>query len=489
MTEHSDQRTTAPAGPTGSGATPQTLYDVAVIGAGIVGAAIARHLAERQISVALLESRDEVGEGTSKANTAILHTGFDAKPGTLESDMVSRGYHLLGEYAERTGIPVERVGAILVAWDLEQLEALPGLAERARQNGYQDARIISAADVYAQLPDIGPGALGGMKVPGESIICTWTTNTALATEAVRRGVDLLLGSAVREVAVGTEHTELRTGRGTVRARWVINCAGLSSDLVDRMFGHARFTITARRGELVVFDKQSRPLAPKIMLPVPSKMGKGVLISPTVYGNVMLGPTAEDLGDRTDSGTTEGGFRFLWDKGSRLMPQLLEEEVSATYAGLRAASDQSDYVVDLDATQRYVVAGGIRSTGLTSGMALAEHIESLMDEAEALPAGRREDLPPAPQMACIGDTDLRPYQDAARIEADPEYGRIICFCERVSAGEIRDALTAEVPATTLEGLRRRTRAQNGRCQGFYCGAEIAEMLETHTRTDVKGTVTR
>lgn len=256
---------------------------------------------------------------------------------------------------------------------------------------------------------------------------------------------------------------------------VINAAGLGADWIDREFGYHRFTVTPRRGELFVFDKQARPLAPKIVLPVPSSRGKGVLISPTIYGNVMLGPTSEDLQDRTATGTSEAGFEFLLGKGQVLMPRLLQQEVTASYAGLRAATDKNDYVIEIDPDRRYLLVGGIRSTGLTSGMAIAEHAHTMLTEA-GLDLTERPGLPPPPEMPNIGEAFVRPYQDAGLIDRDPEYGRIVCFCERVTAGEIRDAYASAVPPAGLDGLRRRTRAMNGRCQGFYCGAHVKALVE-------------
>ncbi|WP_190813796.1 NAD(P)/FAD-dependent oxidoreductase [Saccharopolyspora pogona] len=458
------------------------IVDVAVIGAGVVGSAIARLLSGHQLDVALIESRCDVGDGTSKANTAILHTGFDAKPGTLESRLVARGYHLLKAYADETGIPYEPTGALLVAWDDEQLAALPGLQEKAEQNGYAETEIVGPDEVYRQVPTLGPGALGGLTVPGESIICTWTTNLALATDAVRRGTRLLRSHRVESVTVGADETVLHTNRGDVRARWVINAAGLGSDVIDELFGHDRFHLHPRRGELLVFDKQTRPMVDKIVLPVPSKLGKGVLVSPTIYGNVMLGPTAEDMTDRRDTSTTEDGYEFLREKGERIMPQLLKEEVTATYAGLRAASDIPDYTVEVDAGQRYAVAGGIRSTGLTSGMAIAEHLLGLLGGA-GLELLERTNLPEPPLMPNIGEAYLRPYADGARIEQDPAYGKVMCFCERVTEGEVRDALNSTIPPCDLDGLRRRTRAMNGRCQGFFCGANVTGMLQD-TETEAR-----
>ncbi|OLP02775.1 FAD/NAD(P)-binding oxidoreductase [Mycolicibacterium porcinum] len=455
------------------------VFDVVVIGAGIVGSAIARELCGHQLSVALLEARDDVGDGTSKANTAILHTGFDAKPGTLESTMVSRGYQLLSDYAARTGIPVEHTGAILVAWDDEQLDALPGLKEKAEANGYHRCELVDSTAVYAAVPALGPGALGGLTVPDESIICTWTVNLALATDAVNRGATLLTDHRVERVEIGDAVTTLHTSAGAVRTRWVVNAAGLGADVIDNLFGYSRFTVTPRRGELIVYDKLARPLVDKIVLPVPTSRGKGVLVSPTIYGNVMLGPTSEDLTDRTATGTSESGFEFLLEKGRALMPRLLTEEVTATYAGLRAAIDHGDYLIEADPAQHYLLVGGIRSTGLTAGMAIAEYARDQLIAA-GLQLSPADELPDPPQMPNLGEAFPRPYQQAEKIAADPAYGRIVCFCERVTEGELRDACHSVIPPTALEGLRRRTRVMNGRCQAFFCGAEVQGIFERESQ---------
>ncbi|WP_245646995.1 NAD(P)/FAD-dependent oxidoreductase [Microtetraspora niveoalba] len=458
------------------GPLPVENVDVAVIGGGVVGAAVARALSAYELSVALVEARADVGDGTSKANTAILHTGFDAKPGTLESRLVRRGCELLAGYAAETGIPVERTGAVLVAWTEEELAALPGLAAKAAENGYERCEIVGSEEVYRQVPALAPGALGGLTVPDESIICPWTTTLAFATEALSRGARLLFNTRVEGVenAGGDGGTVLRTSRGTLRAGWVVNAAGLGSDVIDGLFGHRRFTVTPRRGELFVFDKLARPMVNRIVLPVPSSRGKGVLVSPTIYGNVMLGPTAEDRDDRTDTSTSEDGFAFLLEKGRKLMPALLEEEVTASYAGLRAATEHGDYQVFMDAGRRYLVLGGIRSTGLTSAMAVAEHALGLLGEA-GLRLDAKATLPAPPRMPNIGEAFPRPYQRADLIAGDPAYGTAVCFCERVTEGEIRDALASPIPPADIDGLRRRTRALMGRCQGFFCGAEVEGRL--------------
>lgn len=453
------------------------MYDVAVIGAGVVGAAIARDLAGTRNSVVVLDARDDVGEGTTKANTAILHTGYDAKPGTLESRLVARGYDILTEYCARANIGLDRTGAVLVAWDEEQAASLPGLQAKAVENGYEDTSLISAEDVYDQLPSLGPGVTGGLVVPDEAVIDAWTVPLALAAEAVQRGATFLREHRVTGVDVGAEQTVVHTDKGDVTARWVVNAAGLGGDVVDAMFGHDRLKVHPRKGELLVYDKLATQLVDKIVLAAPSKLGKGVLISPTIFGNVMLGPTAEDMEDKADTSTSESGFEFLLEKGSRILPALLDEEVTASYAGLRAANNQSDYLIDVDAAQRYVIAGAIRSTGLTSAPAVAEYIVGLLAETD-LDVTMRDDLPPVPVMPALGEHQVRPHADDEMIAADSAYGEVVCFCERVTRGEIRDAMRSTIPPGSLQGLRRRTRAMNGRCQAFFCGAEVKKLYESY-----------
>jgi glycerol-3-phosphate dehydrogenase len=450
-------------------------YDVAIIGAGVIGCAMAATLAAYSIRVCLLDAADDVGSGTSKANTAILHTGFDATPGTLESRLVARGYHLLSEYAERSGIPVERTGALLVAWDREQLDALPGLADKAVRNGYLAAELRSADELYAAEPNLGPGALGALKIPDEAIICPWTTTLAFATQAVHAGVDLRLGTRVGGVVETEDGLALTVDGGAdLLARWVINAAGLTSDVINRFLGHDDFTVQPRRGELIVFDKLARGLVRHIVLPVPTSRGKGVLVAPTVFGNVLLGPTADDVEDPTDSATSVDGIEFLLGHGRRIMPQLLEEEVTTMYAGVRAATEHSDYQIRCHPAQRYLCLGGIRSTGLTSSLAVAEHaVELLTDAGLALDHPRAL---PVLRLPNLGEATARPYQRPDLIRENAGYGDLVCHCERVSRQEIVDATRATVPAVSLEGLRRRTRATMGRCQGFYCAAAVNDLLD-------------
>ena len=450
----------------------EQIYDVAIVGAGVVGTALARQLARYELEVVVLERSDEVCDGISKANTALLHTGFDCVPGSLEARLVGEGYGLLRDYAVTAGIAVEATGAILVAWSEEQLAVLPELQQKAEQNGYLETRLLDAEELREREPMLGLGALGGLEVPGESIIDPWSPVLAFALEAVSAGVELRLGTELTGLEQESTGHLLSTTTGPLRARWLVNAAGLSSDLVDGLCDHHGFTVTPRRGEPLVFDKLARPLLRSIILPVPTPATKGVLVSPTVFGNVLLGPTAEDLEDRADTGTTEAGIAALLEAGRRILPELLDEEVTASYAGLRAATEHRDYQIELHAEERYVCVGGIRSTGLTAALAIARHVSDLL-AAGGLELRERLLPPTIPQMAALGEQQLRPSQDPARIAEDPSYGELLCHCEQVSSGEIRDACEGVLPARSLGGLRRRTRAMNGRCQGFYCAARLLE----------------
>jgi glycerol-3-phosphate dehydrogenase len=447
-------------------------FDVAVVGAGVVGAAVARALSRYELRTVLIEAAADVGTGTSKANTAILHTGFDAVPGSLEARLVARGHTLMTDYAEAAGIPLERTGAVLVAWNSLEREQLAHVEDKAHANGSSDVRRLSADEVYAREPRLGPGVCGGVLVPREAILCPFTATLALATEAVINGVELRLRSPVVAASPGPSHHRLECGGEPVEARWVVNAAGLQSDTVEALFGHRRFRIRPRRGELIVFDKLARSLARHVILPVPTPSTKGVLVAPTVFGNLLLGPTAVDVDDRDDRSTTREGLDALLGHGARILPALAGEEITATYAGLRAATESSDYQVHFEPRDRYLCLGGIRSTGVSASLALAEHaLERLSEALPLVPRPRHE----AVRMPAIGEAMRRPHDDPALIAGDPDYGRMVCHCERVTLGEIRDALRSPIPARNLDGLRRRTRCLLGRCQGFYCLARLTELL--------------
>ena len=452
-------------------------FDLVIIGAGVVGTALAREFAKSNLKVALLEERADVGDLTSKANTAILHTGFDMTPGSLESKLVRQGYELLKNYAQEVSIAVEKLGGLLVAWSEEEVANLPKLKQKAIENGYKDCELINAERLYKLEPNLGQGALAALTVPGEWIIDPWTPIIAFATQAKLAGVEILLNTKVEKISRSESGFSLTTSGGVITCRYLINAAGLFSDEIDAQLEIKDFKVTPRRGELIVFDKLSRPLINHVILPVPSSMGKGVLVSPTVFGNIMLGPTAENLDDKTATGSTEAGVEGLLKKGARIAPALINEEITAIYAGLRAATEHSDFQIKLhnhQGRQDYVTVGGIRSTGLTAAMAIALYVKELLIKAGVEVKDVKQ--LPAIKMNTLGEASRRPYQDEDAIKANPLNGQIICHCERTTTQEVLDALHSPLPPSNLQALGRRTRAGLGRCQGFYCHHELRKLME-------------
>ncbi len=447
-------------------------FDVAIIGAGAVGGAIARELSRYDLKIALLEANSDVGMGTSKASTAIWHTGYDAKPGSMESKLLKRSYQLMDQYLPEANIAHERIGGLLIAWNQEQFDTLPALLKQAHDNGDMDVQLVSAEEIYRREPNINQGALGGLYVPGEGILCTFSVPLAFAYQAVLNGVELFLNHPVREIKQNGDAWILNQ---EIEADYVVNAAGLYSDEIHAHFGKSSFKVTPRRGQLIIYDKMARRLVNHVLLPVPTSKTKGVLICPTVYGNILLGPTAEDLPDKTATETTAEGLQMLVDKGHEILPLLVEEEVTATYSGLRAATEHSDYQIEMDAALHYLCLGGIRSTGISGAMGIAEYgVELLQTAGLGL---KLKDEFKLVKMPAIGQADIRPHQNAEMIAQNAAYAEIVCHCEGVSRAELIDAMNATIPATSLDALRRRTRASQGRCQGFNCHAALVKTLES------------
>lgn len=443
--------------------------DVAIIGAGVVGTAVARELAISGCSVNVIESSSDVGNGTSKANTAILHTGFDATPGTHESRLVRQGHKLLLQFATDAGIAIEKTNALMIAWDDEQLAQLSKVIAKSIANNHTEITQIDASEVARIEPNVAKSARGGLMIAGEFIIDPWSVPIAFARQACDRGATFTLGAEVLSIEVGNDITSIFTTSGTYFARFVVNAAGLSSSIIDNMFSPNRFSVVPRRGELIVFDKIARNLVSHIILPVPQAHTKGVLVTPTVFGNLMVGPTADDVEDPSATGSTQDGVARVLKAAHRIIPSLINEEVTAIYAGLRASTNDSDYQLWSEPAQRYVCLGGIRSTGLSSSMALAkEACERLRDCG--LELNEQTLAPSAILMPPLGERQTRPADLGEEC---------VCHCERVTADEIVNACAHPIGATSLDGVRRRTRALNGRCQGFYCLADVCAIVSQTT----------
>ncbi len=440
-------------------------YEVAVVGGGVVGCAIAREFALAGARTVLLEKAGDILAGASKANSAILHTGFDAVPGSLEQRLVAESYAIYRSLHERLNLPLLPCGAQLVAWTEEQEAQLPAIVAQAHENGVGDVAIIDAATLRDLVPALSPAARAGVTIPGEALVDPWSAPLAYLTQALAHGATALFNAQVTGGSFDGAVWSLQTGRGPVKAGLVVNAAGLYGDWLDRsLLGTADFAIKPRKGQFVVYDKAARKLLDTILLPVPTARTKGVVVCPTIFGNVLVGPTAEEQESRSDTGTDEATLRRLMAEGERILPGLAALPVTAIYAGIRPATEEKDYRIRNRPAQHWITVGGIRSTGLTAALGIARHVLALHGGGFTPPAEVAW-----PEMPNLAEHRPRPYQGEAP-------GEIVCHCEWVTRNEIEAALASPLPPCDPGGLKRRTRAMMGRCQGFFCAARLAELTD-------------
>lgn len=434
-------------------------FDAAIIGAGVTGVATARRLALAGMRVLLLEKGEDILSGASKANSALLHTGFDAPEGSLELACMQQGYREYMDLRQAMNLPVLETGAMVVAWTAAQEAALPDILAAAHRNGVTDARLISSAEVLRAEPWLSPAVLGAVRVPGEHVIDPWTPFHGYAEQILAAGSTILRGTEVTGGRFdGT--WQLETTRGRFSARQVVNCAGLYGDRIDALLlGRTDFTIKPRKGQFVVFDKAAARLLGSIILPVPDARTKGVVLTPTIFGNLLIGPTADETEDRQRATVTRPELEMLLARAVEILPALRDMPVTATYAGLRPATEFKEYRIRHEPEQNWVTVGGIRSTGLTASLGIAAHVAHLLG---AGPAVAR--LHPMPNLA----------EHLPRDWQKPGYGEIVCHCEMVTRREIEAALSGPFPPGDLGGLKRRTRCAMGRCQGFNCLGRIEEL---------------
>jgi glycerol-3-phosphate dehydrogenase len=439
------------------------VFDVAIVGAGIVGCALARQFTLDGASVVVLEKAPDVLDGASKGNSAILHTGFDAPSGSLELACMKEGYRLYTEIHDRLNLPLIRAGALVLAWTDAEAEALPELVGQARDNGVDDVEVLDRTSILALEPRLSPTVRAGFRVPGESLIDPWSAAHGYLLQALVNGARLRRSTEVLAGRRADGHWLLETSAGPIRARLVVNAAGLFGDVVDRRIaGESWFTIRPRKGQFVVYDKAAAALVHHILLPVPTKITKGVVVCRTAYGNLLVGPTAEDQEDRDHAVLDQGVLERLVRRAEEIVPALAGEEVTAIYAGLRPATEEKEYRIRADLAPDYVSVGGIRSTGLTAALGIAAHVARLAART-ATPITD----PVWPEMPALSDESRRDWHR-------PGNGGIVCHCEMVTRREVDAAMEGPLAAGSMGGLKRRTRVTMGRCQGFYCSAELARL---------------
>jgi glycerol-3-phosphate dehydrogenase len=442
-------------------------FDIAVIGGGVVGCAVLRAFTLAGASSVLFERGADILSGASKGNSAILHTGFDAPPDSLEHQCIRDGYKEYLQIHEKLNLPLIKSSGLMVAWTNEQVEALPGIVQKAHANGVTDLTQISLDELRRIEPNLSSAAKGAVHIPGESLIDPWSTPLAYVHQALANGAKVYTLCDVQGGEFNNDHWQLKTSKGIFKSRTVINCAGNFGDRVETINRSSPFTIIPRKGQFLVYDKPAADLFNSIILPVPSKRTKGVLVFPSVFGNVLVGPTAEDQEDREQADVTEKVLLDLKTRGESILPYLAAQNIIATFAALRPATQFNEYQIEAMPNRRWITVGGIRSTGLTSSLGIAKYALRLYEEEfDKLSPLKKISWTPVPNLA---EHLPRPFQQ-------PHAGEVVCFCEMVTKKEIEDTFSSLLPPGDIGGLKRRTRSSMGRCQGFYCGHKVARLVQ-------------
>lgn len=460
-----------------AGSDKQRGFDVAIIGAGVIGCAIARRFALEGARALVLERGHDVLDGASKGNSGILHTGFDTVPGSLEHALVACGHEEYLTIHERLGLPLIRSGALVLAWTEDEEARLPLLMDKARENGVLDVAPLTAGELQNLEPNLSTKVRAGFSVPREFIIDPWSAPHAYLLQALANGAELLRDCEVSAGRFDGAAWHLETPAGPVVATTVINAAGLYGDLVDEMLtGESTFHIRPRKGQFVVYDKPAAGLVRNILLPVPTEKTKGVVVCRTAFGNVLVGPTAEDQDDRERAELVPERLAALMARGKEIVPELARVDVTAIYAGLRPASEYKDYQIRLRRELNLITVGGIRSTGLSSALGTARYVFELYRALGHLPEALAD--PVWPSIAVISESGERDWQESGN-------GGIVCHCEKVTRREIERVLEGPLAPQSFAGLKRQTRVTMGRCQGFYCSAELARITQGRLRFPMTG----
>lgn len=449
------------------------IYDAIVIGGGAVGCATARELSRYDLRLALCEKGEDVCVGTSKANSAIVHAGFDAVPGTKKAHFNVAGSRMMERLSQELDFPYKRNGALVLCFNEKDLPQLEELRERGEKNGVEGLRIVSGDELHALESALSPEAVAALYAPTSAIVCPFAMTIALAENAAQNGVEFFMDTPVTTITCRNGLYEITAGGRILQARAVVNAAGLYSDVLHNMVCEHKLSIVPRSGEYCLLDKKDGHLVERTVFQLPGKFGKGVLVTPTVHGNLLIGPTAVDRSDKDATNTTADGLAYATAMAERSVPNLPMRDTITSFCGLRAHLEggADDFIIG-ESADGFFDAVGIESPGLSSapaiGQYLAQCIAQKLDATEKLPfVSTRKDIPHL--------RELPLEQRQALVQENAAYGNIICRCEQISEGEIVDAIHRVPGARSLDGVKRRVRAGMGRCQGGFCAPRVMEVL--------------
>lgn len=450
------------------------MYDVAIIGGGVIGSAIARELSKFTVNAVVIEREQDLCCGTSKANSAIIHGGYDAKPGSLKAKLNVEGNKMFDELSRDLDFPFKRNGSLVVRTKDQSKDDLQKLYDQGIANGVEGLKTVDREELLKMEPNIADDVVDALYVPTGGIVCPFNFNYALAENAADNGVEFKLSTKVEKVAKSGDHYVISTNKGEIEAKTVVNAAGVYADEINNMVSSKKLHITARRGQYELLDKSAGNHVSHTIFQLPSKMGKGVLVTPTVHGNLLVGPTAEDVENKEGVNTTAEGLGGLAATSALSVKNVPMRAVITSFAGLRAHEDAGDFVLgEAEDAEGFFNAAGIESPGLSSapaiGVMIAKEVALKLSLSENKNFnGKRKGI--------LNPATLSMEERNELIKKNPAYGQIICRCESISKGEMLDAINRTLGARDLDGVKRRTRGGMGRCQGGFCSPRVMELLE-------------
>ena len=458
------------------------MKDVIIIGAGVSGCAVARELSRYELDICVLEKESDVCEGTSKANSGIVHGGFDAKPGTLKAKLNVLGNQMMDEMAEKLDFPFRRNGAMVVCQSKEEMAVLEELMERGKKNGVEGMEMLSRSQALLLEPNLADTVYAAIHIPSSGIVCPFEMNLAYAENAVQNGVQFHLETEVKQIEKMENGFRVLTDKGMFETRFLINAAGVYADIFHNMVSREKIHITPRRGEYCLLDKNAGNLVERTIFQIPTPKGKGVLVTPTVHGNLLIGPTAADITDKEGTETTSDGLEEVMKKCTKSVKNIPKRQIITSFAGLRAHEDDGDFIIqEVKDAKGFIDVAGIESPGLSSVPAIGVYVRDIMAGLTEL-CEKKEFCEHRKRITRI--SELSREEQNGLIQENPAYGQIVCRCEGVTMGEILDAIHRPLGATTLDGIKRRTRAGMGRCQAGFCTPKNMELLAEALHLELK-----
>lgn len=449
------------------------MFDVTIIGAGVIGCSIARELSKYELKICVVEKGSDLATGASKANSGIVHAGYDAKPGTLKAKLNVQGNAMFDKLAKDLDFPFKRNGSLVLCFEEKDLPQLEELKNRGQENGVLEIHLLDREQVRKLEPNLSDRVVGALYIPSGGIVCPYEMTIALGENAFSNGVEFSLETEVKAIHRQEKGFIITTNQGEIETKLIINAAGVFADQINNMVSEKKISIVPRKGEYCLFDKTVGKMVTRTLFQLPTKMGKGILVTPTVDGNLLVGPNAVELEDKEDVTTSQQGMDEILTKASLSIAKIPMGQIITAFSGLRAHSTGNDFIIgEAEDVKDFINVAGIESPGLSSAPAIARMVEDLIrekmnpQEKESFNP-KREGIPKFREMTNEERREL--------IAKDAAYGKIVCRCETITEGEIINAIKRPLGARNLDGIKRRTRAGMGRCQSGFCSNKVVEIL--------------